>query len=116
MTCFWDALRSRLNINKSNQEFINFLKNNNTKEITILWNNEEFTKKQLEENFEHIRDFNENNIENGYLCSICDPFLILVCELYDINIEHNYNGYTMYYKSNNTNKTLFFYSDLGHFR
>ena len=107
MTCFWDALRSRLHLNKSNQEFIQHLKNNN-KTVSVLWNGEILSKKQQEENIEHIRDFNENSINNGYDCSICDPFLILVCELYNVNINHSYNGYNMKYTKDNSQRTLNF--------
>lgn len=116
MTCFWDALRSRLNLNISNQEFIQYLKKNNKENVSVLWNSGELTKKQMEENYEHIRDFNEYRINNGYDCSICDPFLILISELYNVNINHNYNGYNMEYTKNKSERTLNFYSDIGHFR
>jgi len=115
MTCFWDTLRSRLNINNSNTEFISYLKGKNTKDITVLWNDIKFTEKQLDENYEHIKDFDKNNINNGYDCSICDPFLILICELCNVNIEHNYNSYRMKYFKPNNNKTIDVRSDLGHF-
>jgi len=116
MTCFWDAIRSRLHLNISNIEFIQYLKNNNKPTHSVLWNGNGFSKKQLEENVEHIRDFNENTIGNGYDCSICDPFLILVCHLYNVSISHNYNGHYMKYTTENSTRTLDFYSDLGHFR
>jgi hypothetical protein len=115
MTCFWDALRDKLNIKKNNKEFISHLKGCNKKDNSILWNDVKLTQKQLEENFEHIRDFNEKNINNGYDCSICDPFLILICEIYNVNILHNYNGYKMKYTKEGGNKTLNFNSNTGHF-
>ena len=116
MTCFWDALRSRLNLNQSNKEFITYLKHSNKEYVIVLWNGESLSKKQMEENYEHVRDFNENSINNGYDCSICDPFLIMVCELYNVNINHNYNGYNMKYTKDNNERTLDFSSDTGHFR
>ena len=115
MTCFWDALRNKLNISMDNMIFVIHLKNNNTKENNILWNDEKLSTKQVEENYEHIKNFNEKSIFNGYDCSICDPFLILICNLYNININHNYNGYTMKYLKNTNFKTLHFSSDTGHF-
>ena len=89
MTCFWDSILSVLNNDDfriispstkkmSNKKFVIFLKNNNTKTVDIIWNNEKLTKQQMEENFEHVKDFDQNSIKNGYLCSTCDPFLLLV--------------------------------------
>ena len=98
MTCFWDGLRQGLNLHISNDEFIGSLQKKNKKDINILWNNEELRKQQLQENYEHINNFNKNNIYNGYDCSICDPFIILICEIYDVNISHNFNGFIMNYK------------------
>ena len=117
MTCFWDALRSKLNISSNIENFIIDLKNRNNKNKNILWNNTEFTDKQIEENYSHINDFNEKNVYNGYDCSICDPFLILICDLYNISIHHNYMGYNMIYenKQNVSGTILYFQSDSGHF-
>tara|TARA_B100000989_G_C19148020_1_gene306192 strand:- start:148 stop:504 length:357 start_codon:yes stop_codon:yes gene_type:complete len=115
MTCFWDNLRKGLNLKISNNEFITFLKKNNTKDINLQWNNKNLTKKQLEENYEHIKNYNIKTIYRGYDCSICDPFLILICKLYKININHNYNGHIMKYRKNKKFKILNFKSNRGHF-
>ena len=73
------------------------------------------TQQQLEENYQHIKDFNVKSISAGYLCSTCDPFLLLICELFKVNINHNYCGYKMKYRINNAVKTLNFKSDRGNF-
>ena len=54
MTCFWDALRSKLDIKSNNEEFIIYLKKNNKKPTNVICNNETITDKQLDENFIHI--------------------------------------------------------------
>jgi len=126
MTCFWDSILSVLNNDDfriispstkkmSNKIFVIFLKNNNTKTVDIIWNNEKLTKQQMEENFEHVKDFDQNSIKNGYLCSTCDPFLLLVSYLFKVNIDHNYRGYLMQYRVTNARKTLKFSSNSGHF-
>ena len=118
MTCFWDGLRKGLQLDISNNDFINYLKQSNKLEekSNILWNDIEFSKKQLQENYQHISDYDINTIYNGYDCSICDPFIILICDLYKVNINHNFNGYIMKYThSNETYKTIHFHSDKGHF-
>ena len=93
MTCFWDALRTKLHIKRkmNNSKFIDYLKESNKEQTAVLWNNSKLSKKQFEENYEHIKDFDKNTIRNGYDCSICDPFLILICDIYSVNIIHNYN-------------------------
>ena len=125
MTCFWDGLLNNLKeddfqrifqVNKpNNKNFVKLLKNNNRKTKNIKWNGEIFSEKQLEENFIHIKYFNENSIDNGYLCSICDPFIVLICELFIVNINHNYCDYLMTYTNSNSIKTLNFKSSKSHF-
>lgn len=115
MTCFWDSLRKKLKIKEGNKDFILNLKKCNKKDTSILWNDLKLTKKQLEENYEHIRDFDETKINNGYYCSVCDPFLILICEIYNVNILHNFNGHKMKYTKGDGYKILEFKSNTGHF-
>ena len=119
MTCFWDGLRKGLQLDISNNDLIDSLKQHNKlkEQSNILWNNIEFSKKQLQENHLHIVDFNINTIHSGYDCSICDPFIILICQLYQVNINHNFNGYLMKYTHNieNNYKTVEFKSNKGHF-
>lgn len=125
MTCFWDGILHHLKdddfqkvfqINKpSNKDFVKLLKNNNRKTKNIKWNGETLSVKQLEENFIHIKDFNENSINKGYLCSICDPFLILISEIFILNINHNYCGNIMKYTNNQGTRILNFKSNKGHF-
>lgn len=125
MTCFWDGILHHLKdedfqrvfqINKpSNKNFVKILKTNLRKTKDIIWNGETLTNKQLEENYEHIKDFNVDSIHGGYLCSTCEPFLFLVCELFKMNINHNYCGHMMSYKVTSPIRTLNFKSNSGHF-
>ena len=97
MTCFWSGILSSLNTDDFNyinepskpniKNFIELLKRNNIDTKNVLWQNTKLTPKQLEENKEHIRDFNIENINSGYLCSICDPFLLLIACIFKVNIE-----------------------------
>jgi len=116
MTCFWDSIRESLNLNLiSNEEFINNLKNKNNLTKDIKWNNEYLNDKQLEENYQHIKNFEISDIYNGYDCSSCEPFLFLIANIYKKNIYHNYNGIDiLYYKSIDSSK-LSFSSNTGHF-
>ena len=106
MTCFWDGLTQSLLRNKiipntsdirNPRKFVNYLKKHNTKTINVKWNNEILTTKQLQENYDHINELDSNRIGQGYLCSTCDPFLFLVSELFQVDIDHNYCSHIMKY-------------------
>jgi len=125
MTCFWDGILRNinqedfnlLNINKNNnnKEFILLLKKNNKLCKNVQWQSENINEQLLKENYEMIKNFNENNINQGYDCSSCDPFIILLSELFKINIHHNFNGVLIKYTYNNPRKTINFKSNKSHF-
>lgn len=124
MTCFWDGILKRLNENDfkkykvpkpNNIQFVLFLKKNNCKTSRVKWNNESLTKKQLEENFTHVKDFDSNSIRHGYLCSTFEPFLFLTSQLFQVNIHHNFCGHVMKYTYNNDERVLKFHSNRSHF-
>ena len=125
MSCFWDTLIQKINsddvnnilkINNCNPEtFSNALKNENIKVDNVLWNNNEITEKEKQESFDHIKDYDSNTLKNGYLCSVCDPFLLLISELFQIEIVHHYNGVVIHYKNNiKNNYKITIHSDKGH--
>lgn len=133
MTCFWNGILDGLNfdviknslpnclknpngtVNKDPLNLVKYLKENNKITENVLIQNEELRKQEKEENYEHIQSFDKVSIHQGYFCSTSDPFLILICELLNINIEHRYCGVNIKY----TNKqksicTLYLGSDRGH--
>ena len=123
MSCFWQGIMRSLTANDmkilklSNNNLINLIKtlqNLNTKHIATLWQNEEISKQQKEENFIHIRDYQVNTHNRGYLCGTCDPFLILLSHVLKIDIKHKYMNHEIHY-SNNSKKIYFFKSNRGHF-
>ena len=123
MTCFWDSiLRSLtqeeldlLRTNRNNRDLIQSLKNNNKLCENITWQGEPLHKKLLEENMEAIKEYNIGGIGSGHLCSTCDPFLCLICELLKININHNYCNHMIKYTIKDNKRTLNFNSNTGHF-
>ena len=124
MTCFWDGILSSLDENdfqvvnekKNNiRTFIDLLKKLNRKTPNVTWNGEPLTSRQLDENYNAIEAYDKNNISAGYLCSTCDPFLLLIAEVFKINIQHKYLGRTMTYTVANHRKTVSYKSDGGHF-
>ena len=124
MSCFWDALIHRLSeYNRIPRpitpfELANFLKSKNRKTCGVLGQGEQLSKKQMVENFEHIQRFDPRSVNNGYDCSTCDPFLLLVSEVFQVNIQHNYMGHPVKYTRRctcHTFPTLTFASSRYHF-
>ena len=135
MTCFWDGLISRLfskdeNINKyirqkgllnfsrpSQKEFVDILKQNVCFTSDVLWNNQNLSQKSMQENLDWIKDYDSSKIYQGHDCPTCDPFLLLVSQLFTIDIYHNYNeSFIKYTNIHNTNGLILsFMSNTGHF-
>ena len=104
MTCFWDGLLQSLQDTdftdfskktqkisknskkpKNNLELITFLQQHNTKANNVLWNNNKLSEKSpklIEEQYQAVKDFDKSKISQGYLCSSCDFFLLLVCQFH----------------------------------
>lgn len=122
MTCFWSgcikALKYYNLIKKSTKpkEFVQLLKTKNVKTSKVKWNYEIISDQQLNENYDAIRNYNADSINDGYYCFTCEPFLFLICEIFEINITHVYCGTKISYSYEGTaKKTLKFKSDEGHF-
>lgn len=148
MTCVWVGILSRFSaqeINKrlcydnnffenrkpNEKEFVALLKNNNKLTVDVLLDGIEISEKMMNENLEWVRDYNIDNIYHGHDCSTADPFLMLVCQLFCVDIYHIYNislkdnigthplkdgGFIRYTnKNNNSGMILSFISDKGHF-
>ena len=123
MTCFWDSIlrsltQDELNIlgsNRNNRDLIQSFKNKNKLCENISWQGEPLHKKLLEENMEAIKEYNIGGIGSGHLCSTCDPFLCLLCELLKININNNYCNHMIKYTIKDNKRTLNFNSNTGHF-
>ena len=124
MTCFWDSILSSLNKDdfkllgeqkKPNRNtFIKVLKEKN-KITNTLWQGKQLRNQEKKEHFEAIKDYNISGIRNGHLTSICDSFLLLICDLLKINIEHMFLNVNIKYNIENARKTLRFKSNKGHF-
>jgi len=125
MTCFWDSILTCLkeddyrfaNIGKGNlKHFITQLKLRNKPMKSIQWQRENLREQEIKEHMEAIKDYNINGIHGGHLTSICDSFLLLICELFHINIIHRYLNINISYSHPNPRKTLKFNSNKGHFQ
>ena len=110
MSCFWDTLIKNIKSEdleeildlktKKPTDFCSALQLKNCKTENVRWNENELTEKQYEENIEWVKNYQTNTIGNGYDCSIFDPFLFLIVELFKIEIHHLYNGTMIHYQYN----------------
>ena len=110
MSCYWDTLIKKINkkdiellldlkVNMIKPKFFaKYLKRKNKLVNTILCNNNKITEQQQKENFEHIKEYNIDIVNNGYLCSTSDPFLILIADIFSITINNYYNNSLIVYK------------------
>ena len=126
MTCFWDGILQALdnsdfqvvgyNNRLNRQQLINVLKTKNVEIEDVTWNGKKLTKQEMKEHYEAIKDYNINGINRGHLCSSCDSFLLLICQVFNVNIKHSYINVDIEYKNEKVQrKTLQFASNHGHF-
>lgn len=127
MSCFWNAILNRIQEEDKKKYFYTFniclnphnlvviLKEINKTTNNVLWNNQELTIKQLNENKEAIYNYNKNTTNDGYYCSTFEPILFLLVEYLNITIHHEYNKNLIIYSHKTNNRyTIKIYSNLSH--
>lgn len=126
MTCFWDGLMKGIlnedykclgkEYNKKDRtNLIKILKSENKLTTNVMWNGKMLSEKELRENYEAVKNYDIRKIGEGHLCSTCDYMLLLICDLFKIDIEHKYlNNIMKYTNSKNKNK-INVKSNKGHF-
>ena len=125
MTCFWDAILKSLNKNdfdlinetkSTNGELIAMLKRRKIPMTNVLWENQKISENEIKEHLLAIDEYDINGIPGGHLTSSCDSFLLLICELFKVNIEHMYMIHTINYSNTKeVRKTLYYSSNDKHF-
>lgn len=125
MTCFWDGILKSLKkddfdfigeIKETNYKFVELLKKRTLPMRDVLWQGQKISEREIQEHLNAINDYDINNISNGHLTSTCDSFLLLICQLFYVDIIHYYMNHEIYYKYNGiSRKTLRFSSSNGHF-
>ncbi len=125
MTCFWDGIMKSLNQNDfnfikekkiNNHEFIKMLKKRTRKMTNVLWQGKPLREQEMNEHIQAIKDYNINGISRGHLTSVCDSFLLLICEIFKVNIIHRYmNIEIKYTNKEHVRKTVHYSSNNGHF-
>ena len=133
MSCFWKGINNGLvhlqkkpnngiaYQNKQAKDLSIYLKSLNKirNDVTVTVQGHSITEKQRQENFESINTYDVEKYDKGYLCSTCDPFLILLCQNFKCNIDHHYTGILIKYRYCGEQKvdpkTIIFCSNKKHF-
>lgn len=129
MSCVWDGLAGGIGIPA--HVLYMFIKANNTETDGISVKTSERVSKrsktephvEVTELTDKLREENKARIEEiahigrGYYCSTCDPLIILVSYLFQINIVHNYSDKCIveYINTNGTFPTMIVESNDRHF-
>ena len=92
-----------------------FLIQNNKTTPNVKCQGQYLSPSQLQENLKAVEELDVDSIDNGYWCSTLEPFLCLLCELFKVRIEHDFNGVTIVYDISNYRKILKYRSDVNHF-
>ncbi len=116
MSCFWVGLISALKLGVQPASLIQTLKDRNTETKRVTWNGATLKNRMFAENKAWIDALDAKTVNNGYDCSTCDPVLLLVSELFDVSIYHNYNGTNITYTNkDHPGNVIHVRSDRGHF-
>ena len=116
MTCVPDSLIRKLNTNEfqiiglnhkpNAKDFIQALQEYNTKTENVTCQGVKLREQELKENMESIKNIDLNRLNKGYLCSSCDPLLLLYCELFNVSIDFNFNGTNIKYINTKESKSI----------
>lgn len=127
MSCFWDALLTKIPDDsykligvekpKSAAEMLKLLQLFNVMTINVSWQGEIMYLNELQENYRWVETYSDK-VTAGTLVSSQSPFLMLVCQLFKLNIDHIYNGHEIKYiycADDKLNKKLLFKASKTHF-
>jgi len=91
-TCFWDSLIHQLGTHQlipptmNPHNLLALLQSKNVKTTNVFWQETQLSENQMTENLTWVAEYNAARISDSHLGGACDPFLLLVCELYRVTI------------------------------
>lgn len=108
MSCFWNSILSAVSASEKKEignpknvvDLIRALKKHNQLTRDVTWNRLRLSARELKENFIAIDAYDAKSHPNGYLCSSCEPFLLLLAQLLQVNIDHKFCGVQIHYRFN----------------
>ena len=64
--------------------------------VDVLWQGQRIKDREIKEHLQAIKDYEINGIVHGHLTSTCDSFLLLICQLFSVNIIHRYMNHEIF--------------------
>jgi len=127
MTCYWDSIYSQLDVEDYKfigvdtppniESLVRLMKSKNKNINNVTWQNSYLSHDEKKEHFTAIDVYNIKGIYKGHLTSVCDSFLLLLCEVFCISVNHTFLNTNIKYENvKKSRKTLRFSSNRGHFQ
>ena len=106
MSCFWDSIYSQLNLEDYNfigenrppniEGLVHLMKKIRNKRIdNVTWQKTYLSHNEKNEHNTAINVYNVGGIRSGHLTSVCDSFLLLVCDSLCFNRTQIYGNKTV---------------------
>ena len=73
------------------------MKSKNKRIDNVTWQKSYLSSNEKNEHNTAIQVYNIGGIKNGHLTSVCDSFLLLLCEVFCISITHNFMNTSIQY-------------------
>ena len=123
MSCFWSTLTQRLTeaelkqlgVQRNATQIIEALKQRACRMPNVSWMGTPLSEKFQNECIKHIRDYDTKSYTQGYLTSSCDPFLLLLTQLFKWKIEFNYMNSHIHMTHKTPVRTVRFRGSRTHF-
>jgi hypothetical protein len=92
--CFWKGLHTKVpglsDVASTPQQIVKFLQKHNVLTRNVTWQGQPLDAKLMMQNFIHVQQYDSNF--DGHLTSSCDVFLLLVAQLFRVNIDMKFAG------------------------
>lgn len=129
MSCFWKGILAAItpivpDVKRSPSSLIEWFQTKASKidcvqiQQSVYWQNFPLSIRLLEENRDWILRYESKRANSGHLTSTCDPFLIVLCYVLNVDIDHLYLSSKIEYRNISKTKSkwrLIFRSNSGHF-
>jgi len=95
MSCFWQGLIRKVpeikSCARSPQEVLALLKKKNQITPNVHWQGQPLSSALLLQNYKDVQSY-DAPVTGGHLTSSCDPFLLLVAQIYRCHIRFKFAG------------------------
>jgi len=89
MTCVWDGLINKIPGLQYHgpDSLIRALQSVNCRPTDVLWNGTKIRESEMRENLGIVDDYDPHDLHDGHLIGACDPFLLLLAQVFRLEIR-----------------------------